>query len=104
MREWEEVGEMGVGGGGPGVASVGVEGGEGVVELEEVDGEATSSQVSATALEVLGLAEDEMARFLREDSSPGVLRDVVVIAISKAKETEGTAVFKQSCVYSGANA
>lgn len=59
---------MGVGGGGPGVASVGVEGGEGV--LEEEDGEAASSQVSATTFEALGLAEDEMVRFLREDSSP----------------------------------
>ena len=61
---------MGVGGGGPGVASVGEEGGEGLVELDEEDGEAASSQVSATALEVLGSAGDEMTRFLREDSSP----------------------------------
>lgn len=63
LREWEEVGDMGVGGGGPGVTSVGVEGGEGVVGLEEGDGEAASSQVSATTLSVLGLAGDEMVRF-----------------------------------------
>lgn len=69
LRECEEVGDMGVGGGGPGVASVGVEGGDGVVDLEE-DGDAASSQVSATALEVLGLAGEEIASFLREDSSP----------------------------------
>lgn len=84
LREWEEVGDMGVGGGGPGVASVGVEGGEGVVDPDE-DGEAASSQLSAMALEVLDLAEDEMVSFLGGDSSPGVLRDVLVIAIAKAK-------------------
>lgn len=70
MRAWEEVGDMGVGGGGPGVASVGVEGGEGVVDPEEDDGEAASSQFSAMALEFLDLGEDEMVRFLSEDSSP----------------------------------
>lgn len=70
LREWEEVGDMGVGGGAPGMASVGVEGGEGVVDPEDDDGEAASSQVSATAVKVLGFAEDEMLRFLREDSSP----------------------------------
>lgn len=70
LRDWEEVGEIGVGGGGPGVTSVGVEGGDGVVGLEEDDEEAASSQVSATTLEVLGLAGDEMARFLIEVSSP----------------------------------
>ena len=67
LREWEEVGDMGVGGGGPGVASVGVEGG---VDSEEDDGEAASSQSSAMALEFLDLAEDEMVRLLSEDSSP----------------------------------
>ena len=66
LREWEYVGDIGVGGGGPGVASVGVEGCEGVVEI----GEAASSQVSATALVGLSLADDEMVSFLREDSSP----------------------------------
>lgn len=70
LREWEEVGDMGVGGGGPGVASVGEEGGEGVMDPEEEDGEAASSQVSATALEFFCLAADEMARSLREHSSP----------------------------------
>lgn len=73
LREWEEVGDMGVGGGGPGLASVGVEGVEGaerLVELEGDDGEAASSQVSATASDVLGLTEVEMARFLKESSSP----------------------------------
>ena len=66
LREWEYVGDIGVGGGGPGVASVGVEGCEGVAEI----GEAASSQVSATALVGLSLADDEMVSFLREDSSP----------------------------------
>ena len=66
LREWEYVGDIGVGGGGPGVASVGVEGCEGVEEI----GEAASSQVSATALVGLSLADDEMVSFLREDSSP----------------------------------
>ena len=113
LREWEEVGDMGVGGGGPGVASVGVEGGEGV--LEEGDGEAASSQLSATALEALGLAEDGMVRFLREDSSPlmvvsepgqkgdgsclpGSLRDVVVIAVSRATNRRYCGVRTKSCV------
>ena len=66
LHEWEYVGDMGVGGGGPGVASMGVEGCEGLVEV----GEAASSQVSATALAGLSLADDEMVSFLREDSSP----------------------------------
>ena len=61
---------MGVGGGGPGLASVGVEGGERLVEFEGDDGEAASSQVSATASDVLGLTEVEMARCLKEESSP----------------------------------
>ena len=61
---------MGVGGGGPGLASVGVEGGERLEELEGDVGEAASSQVSATASDVLGLTEVEMARFLKEESSP----------------------------------
>lgn len=59
---------MGVGGGGPGLASVGVEGAERLVELVEEDGEAASSQVSAS--DALGFAEVEMASFLREESSP----------------------------------
>lgn len=58
---------MGVGGGGPGLASVGVEGAERLVELVE-DGEAASSQLSAS--DGLGFAEVEMASFLREESSP----------------------------------
>lgn len=70
LREWEEVGDMGVGGGGPGLASVGVEGGERLVELEGDVGEAASSQVSATASDVLGVTEVEMARFLKDESSP----------------------------------
>lgn len=70
LREWEEFGDMGVGGGGPGVASVREEAGEGVGGLEEDVGEAASSQLSATALDALDLAEEEIVRFLREDSSP----------------------------------
>ena len=73
LRECEEVGDMGVGGGGPGVPSVGVEGGERLVEVEEEDGETASSQVSATASGVLELAEGEMVRLLREESSPWYL-------------------------------
>ena len=70
LREWEEVGDAGVGGGGSGIAFVGVAGGEGVADLGEEAGEAASSHVSATALELLGLAEDGIARFWREVSSP----------------------------------
>lgn len=70
LREWEGFGDMGVGGGGPGVASVREEVGEGVGGLEEDVGEAASSQLSATALDALDLAEEEIVRFLREDSSP----------------------------------
>ena len=39
------------------------------MHLEDEE-EAASSQVSATALEVLDLFGDEMARFLRDVSSP----------------------------------
>ena len=52
---------------------MGVQGGEGLVHLEE-DEEAASSQVSATALEALVLPGEEMVRFPREVPSP---RDVV---------------------------
>ena len=48
---------------------MGVSGGEGLVHLDE-DEEAASSHVSATAFEVLVLSEAEMARSLREVSSP----------------------------------
>lgn len=58
-----------MGGGGPGVASVGVQGGEGLVHLED-DEEAASSQVSATVLEALVLPGEEMVRFAREVPSP----------------------------------
>ena len=62
---------MGVGGGGPGLASVGVEGREGELGVEDGgDGEAAVSQVSAMGGAGLGLVGDEMVRFLREDSSP----------------------------------
>ena len=49
---------------------MGVQGGEGLVHLEEEDEEAASSQLSATALEVLVLPEDEIARSSREASGP----------------------------------
>lgn len=50
---------------------MGVKGGEGLLHLEDdVDEEAASSQVSATALEVLVLSGDKIVRLLRELSSP----------------------------------
>lgn len=77
-RPWRDVGEMGVGGGGPGVSlTIGVEGAKGLSESSSsslsssLEEEASSSQLSATgALVILGLLEGEMESFLRDDSRP----------------------------------
>ena len=72
LRVWRDVGEMGVGGGGPGVSwTVGVEGWEGVSSSSE---QAASSQESATgAFVALDLLEGEMESFFRELSRPEIL-------------------------------
>lgn len=70
-RPWREVGEIGVGGGGPGVSllSMGVEGFESSsLSLED---EASSSQLSAMGtLEALALLGEDIESFLREESRP----------------------------------
>ena len=70
-RLWD--GEIGVGGGGPGVASAtGVEGGDGVAEVEDkvmLDA-ASSSQDSGGAVDIGGLEGflEDIERVLREES------------------------------------
>ena len=75
FRACREVGEMGVGGGAlGGCVSCGVEGGDGVLVVEE-DEEASSSQSLGVedfgGLELLGLLEGEIESFLMELSRPG---------------------------------
>lgn len=70
-RPWRDVGEMGVGGGGPGVSllSIGVDGSESSSSEEDVV--APSSQLSVTAiLEGFGLLVGEIESFLRDESRP----------------------------------
>ena len=67
------MGDIGVGGGGPGVSwPTGVEGFEGVsVEVEELEESAPSSQLSATGVWfALGLLMEDMESNLRDFSSP----------------------------------
>ncbi len=85
LREW--VGEEGVGGGGSGVClfvAWGVEGREGVLDVDVVEelesSSSSSSQESVMGLLVaFGFVGGEMERFFRDDSRPGgLLEDEMV--------------------------